>query len=444
MKKDKIIKSIFCLAALVSFISCASSPAETLESQIISVAETVMPSVVEINTVNREEEASVRSLNDYFGDKEEDLREENYSNGIGSGVILRKKGHRYYILTNNHVIEEQDKVYVTLYEGTVVEGRVLGVDMRFDVAVIEIITSVPLKTARPGDSSLLKQGQWVIALGSPLGYSESVSLGIVSNIGRFGGPKGIISDFIQTDAAINQGNSGGPLTNIRGEVVGLNTWISTPSGGSVGLGFALPINNITKSFDSIISDGVVKSGWLGVSSGGIPSHYRGLTTKGTFVYQVLLGSPAWHYGIRPGDIIIGINDRGIDSTEQLVLQTSFTNMGDSVEIHLLRQGKSLKLPVIVGQRVDENAEHSEALWPGFAVYEDKGIVHVLNVFPKSLAQKGGLLPDDIILSVNEEKVSGIKDFYLILSKSNIINVKVLRGDGEHIVTLSTGEGDNNG
>jgi len=260
-----------------------------------------------------------------------------------------------------------------------------------------------------------------------------VTAGIVSALGRKGGPEGNISDFIQTDAAINQGNSGGALVNLAGEVVGVNTWITSPTGGSIGLGFAIPINNLKKAVDEIIQKGTVQYGWLGVSIAGISKEGAsdmGLpSTQGAFVYHVFKGSPADIGGILPGDFIISMNGTPIKSSDELVLKVGDLPVGKRAEFTLIRQGKSMSLSVVITARGTQQtiSEQSRNLWPGFTVVplteqirkeldiKTKEGVLVQSVEVRTPGALAGLKSGDVILEMNGMKITNLRQFYAQLN-----------------------------
>jgi S1-C subfamily serine protease len=297
-------------------------------------------------------------------------------------------------------------------------------------------------------------GDWAIAVGNPFGLASSVSIGVVSALGRTGGPDDNISDFIQTDAAINKGNSGGALVNIRGEVVGMNTWIASPTGGSIGLGFAIPINRAKKAITDLIGKGKVEYGWLGISMSDIDKASAADLSidpkKGAFVAQVFTGSPASKGGVLPGDFIVNANGVDIKSSDQVVRLVSDIPAGQSLSLTVLRAGSQVNLTVNIEARNDTVATNDGNLFPGAYVIslksEDlntdklpsgaKG-VFVANVYAKTPAAIIGLKPNDIITEINDTKISSLKDFYSMLNDPKIrkLAFTVLR-DGETVTTLA--------
>jgi S1-C subfamily serine protease len=270
-------------------------------------------------------------------------------------------------------------------------------------------------------------------MGTPMGYASSVTQGIVSATGRTGSSIGNISDFIQTDAAINQGNSGGPLVNIYGEIIGINTWIASSSGGSQGLGFSIPINNIKKAIDDFIQDGKVTYGWMGVSLVEITEEYKKALgvegQKGAFASQVFIDSPAAKGGLKPGDYVIELNGKQVKDVDQLVREVGDLTVGESAVFTVIRDGKELTLTCVIESRNDSVVSDSSKQWPGFValpltddlkkelkITDNKveGVV-VSNLQSKSPASALGLQSGDVILTVNDVEVKTIEDFYSVLA-----------------------------
>jgi S1-C subfamily serine protease len=276
---------------------------------------------------------------------------------------------------------------------------------------------------------------------------SSVTMGIVSAVGRTGGPAENINDFIQTDAAINQGNSGGALVNIRGEVVGINTWIASPSGGSVGLGFAIPINNAKKALDDFISSGQIKYGWLGVSlidsDKDIAKDLGVEGKKGALASQVFLASPADKGGILPGDFITHLNGKEMRGRDQLVLAVGDLKAGETAEFTLIRNKAERKVQVRIEERKDDVAAENAKIWPGVILVpltadirsalkldaNAKGL-YVVEAIAKSPAAVMGVQRGDRIIGVNGQSVEDLASFYRLLNEKNGSELwfEVLRGD----------------
>lgn len=408
-----------------------------------SIAEQVRPVVVEINV----EEIVKQKLpegnwpwNFFFGNPPSDNqpKEKEYKKyGLGSGVIVRRVGNKVYILTNNHVVGEAEKIEIKLYDHRKFTASLVGKDSRKDLALVVFSTKESVPIAKLGDSSRLKIGDWVLAIGNPLGFESTVTAGIISGLGRHGGPAGNISDFIQTDAAINQGNSGGALTDIDGNVVGINTWITSPTGGSIGLGFAIPINNAKKAIDDFIKKGKVDYGWLGVNIGDpIPTVAEDLkieNTKGALVYDVFKGSPADKGGILPGDYIHEVNGKVIDDSNNLVMLVGDLPAGKKAHFTIIRNGTLIKLSIKITIRKEEKKVIAlkKNLWPGFSVVritkdvrdqlklpDDANGLIIVKVESGTPAAIAGLKQLDIIKSINDKEIKNLMNFYKELNNKS--------------------------
>jgi Do/DeqQ family serine protease len=434
----------------------ALAVAENLQKAFRSVADAVLPVVVQVNTVEIQKQ-QVPQFNGipwefFFGTPQDNTPQNNQerefrSKGIGSGIIVRKNGNTYYVLTNNHVAGSAAEISVTMNDGREFKAKLVGKDERKDLALISFESKESFPVAVLGDSDQVKVGDWAIAVGSPLGLTASVTMGIVSAIGRTGGPAGNINDFIQTDAAINQGNSGGALVNIRGEVIGINTWIASPSGGSVGLGFSIPVNNVKKAIDDFITKGQVKYGWLGVSlidaDKDIAAELGVQNRKGALASQIFIGSPAEKGGILPGDFIIKLNDREVKNRDQLVLAVGDLKAGEQATFVVIRNGVEKTIKVRIDERKDDVVADNSKLWPGVIVTpindeirqtlkldtKVKGL-YVVEVITKSPASVMGLQRGDIIVGVNGENAKNLSDFFRLLNDRSKKELwfEVQRGD----------------
>ena len=279
---------------------------------------------------------------------------------MGSGFIISADG---YVLTNHHVVDGADEVKVTLPDRRELTAKVVGSDQQYDVALLKV-EAKGLPTVRIGNSAALKPGQWVVAIGSPLGLDHSVTAGIVSAVGRSASPEQRYVPFIQTDVAINQGNSGGPLLNTRGEVVGINSQIFSVSGGYMGISFAIPIDLAMGAVEQLKSTGRVSRGQLGVQVGAVTSDaVKGFglpDNRGALVNDVVSGSPAEKAGIGPGDVIRSVNGRPINDSSELPPVIGAMAPGTKVTLGLLRDGKSRDVAVTLSE-LDEGETAARAL-----------------------------------------------------------------------------------
>jgi Do/DeqQ family serine protease len=418
---------------------------EGLQTAFNAVSDKVLPSVVEVTTVTVQRRQS-QNFNGipwefFFGpnrDGNEDSQGQEYrSRSMGSGIIVRHAADVYYVLTNNHVVEGTTEIVVTTRDGKEYPAELIGTDSRRDLAVISFKTSDTFPTADLGDSDNVRVGDWAIAMGNPLGeqFAFSVTMGIVSAVGRTGGPSGNINDFIQTDASINQGNSGGPLVNIRGEVIGINTWIaSNAGGGSVGLGFAIPINNAKRVIDEIIRSGRVSDGWLGVSltdANRETLQAMGVSGMlGSLAVHVFLGSPADKAGISPGDYITQVDGRVVRGTNYLTQMVGNIRPGDSAVFTVVRDGTTRNFTVQIETRNDTVASDSAKLWPGVNVVAltddirstlnlDRNAqgLYVTQVEDGTPGAIVGLRRGDRITAINNTQIRDMASFYRVLREN---------------------------
>jgi len=418
----------------------ALAVAEELQTAFGAAANKVLPSVVELKTVSvrRQQTQNIPGIpwEFFFGPRNQDgesgqEREYRYQ-GLGSGIIVRHEGDTYYVLTNSHVISDAREISVHLVDGKEYPVDLIGKDDRRDLAMVSFKSRETYPLAVLGDSDNVKVGDWAIAVGNPLGLFSSVTMGIVSALGRSGGPGNNINDFIQTDASINMGNSGGALINIRGEVIGINTWIaSNNSGGSVGLGFAIPINNAKRSIGEFISTGEISYGWLGVSLAE-PDRDIAISLKiegksGALATQVFLGSPADKGGIAPGDFITHVNDREVRGVNPLMLMVGDLRPGDQTKITVIRDGASRDFNVRIEARNNDVAGDNKKLWPGLVVVpitdslreslrldrNADGLV-VVQIIPETPSAIIGLQRGDRITGINGNTVRDIAAFYKTL------------------------------
>ena len=433
--------------------SADTATAVSLQNSFRSVAQKALPVVVELKVVEVVRQQVPQSRGwpwDFLFPEEENNGDGNgegqerefRSQGLGSGVIVRNNGDKYYILTNEHVVGEADEIKAVLNDGSEFTATLVGKDPRKDLALVEFESNEELPVAKLGDSDSTQVGDWVLAVGSPFGFVSSVTAGIVSAKGR-SGPQGNISDFIQTDAAINRGNSGGALMNIQGEVVGINTWIAAPTGGSVGLGFAIPINNAKRAIDDFITKGKVEYGWLGVTVGDLSNELAGQLgideTSGAFIHNVYIESPADKGGIRPGDFITEINGRNVNNRDEVVRLVGDLEAGSTATFRVNRFGTIATVEVKIGERKEseEILSNQNKLWPGMIVVplneeareeldlegSQSGVL-VASVDRGTKAYIGGIRNYDVITAINDENIGSLADFYQMISDSSIDEFKI--------------------
>jgi len=425
----------------------AFAAAYGLQLTFNAIADKVLPSVVELQTfsVAQRNAPNFQGIpwDFFFGPRERapeggggggGQRREFRSQGLGSGILVRHYNGIYYVLTNDHVVDNTVEIRIATMNGNEYTAEIVGRDPRRDLAMVSFRSGNVYPLAALGDSDSVRVGDWAIAMGNPLGqqFSFSVTMGIVSAVGRTGGPGGNINDFIQTDAPINQGNSGGALVNIRGEVIGINTWIaSTTGGGNVGLGFAIPINNAKRTIDEFIASGTVTSGWLGVSlmepGREIAEALGVLGRNGALASQVFLGSPADKGGIRPGDFITHVNGREVRGVNQLTMMVGDLRPGDNATFTVIRDREASEIRVVIEERTDAVASDNRNLWPGITLIpltdnarrqlgldDDARGLHVAQVIQGSPADIIGLRNGDIITSVNGEPVNDLASYFRVM------------------------------
>ncbi len=421
------------------------------------VAEKIIPAVVEVDVVNivTSRIPAFVSPFDYFFNtpNSEGIQEREYrSEGLGSGVIIRKTGKKVYVVTNNHVAGEAEEIRITLSDGREYEASLIGNDPRRDVALLLFETSEEIPVAELGDSDDIYVGDWTLAVGSPMGFDSTITAGIISAKGRrqdFDNTS--LTDFIQTDASINRGNSGGALVNMSGEIIGINTWIASSTGGNIGLGFAIPINSIKQSINDIIRDGKVNYGWLGVSIANPSERFRKdmeiETEKGSFVFDTIKDSPAEKSGILPGDHIIKLNGETIENSEHLQNLIATISPGSRTVFTVIRNGKEVTVHVTITAR-ETGGENK--VWPGIAVISinddireslnipsRKGDVVIGNVQKGSPAETAGLRNGDVILEINDKKVHSVQDFYTSINGrgNRDMMIRIYRRGSEVLIGL---------
>lgn len=441
--------------------SAMEDPRQRLESlgqAFRDVSKKISPAVVYISTVY-----TMESLPEQYQELFENeffrrffgipRQREHQRRGLGSGFIISEKG---YILTNNHVVEKAEEITVTLPDKREFKAEVIGTDPMSDVAVIKI-EATNLPTAELGDSSTAQVGDWVIAVGTPYGLSQTVTAGIISAAGRAN--IGIVDyeDFFQTDAAINPGNSGGPLVDIAGRVIGMNTAIFSKSGGYQGIGFAIPINMVRGIKESLIQKGRVVRGWLGVSiqpvTKDIADSFGLKTAEGVLVADVTKDSPAENAGVQRGDIIVSLDKEPVENPTALKNLVAQKEVDSNVPLTVIRNGKKKTLEVKIGELAsEEQTEQSKSdspesaplgiqvqeLTPDIAAqlgYEQEKGVIVAAVKPGSPAAGANIQRGDLIQEINQIPVDSVESYTKAVSKGEKFLFLIRRGENTFFAVI---------
>ncbi|MFC1666719.1 Do family serine endopeptidase [Candidatus Omnitrophota bacterium] len=463
--------AIFLITGVVS----AGPPQEALSLQeaFVEVSKKVGPAVVSISTEHTERYQTRyypfalfedRFFDEFFDDFFTTGPDREFKRlGLGSGVIIDKEG---YILTNEHVIRGADRITVTLPDGRAFDGHVTGFDMYSDLAVVKIEPKGELPFAELGDSDEVEIGHWAIAIGNPFAFAvknpePTLTVGVVSALNR-SLPRTDrrireYSDLIQTDAAINPGNSGGPLVNIHGKIIGVNVAIFTLSGGSEGIGFAVPINTAKRIMDDLMQGKEVLYGWIGVIIQDIDSDladYFGLKSKyGVLISRILEKSPAEEAGLKAGDAIVSFENEKIRNTHDLIRTVLKKDIGEKAALGILREDGLQSIDVEIGKRPQEKSVKTEEklkaapesrigskFWRGLEVSEitpeiarrfklsaGSGVI-VMDVTPGRPAEKSGIRPGDVIYEINRIHVKNMNDYKkAVLSVSGDVLVGTYRG-----------------
>ena len=449
------------------YLSSPNVPHQLMESgkAFSEIVRAISPAVVNISTTKVVRSDTGPSSEEPFFDlfspfHEFGMPKKWKERSLGSGVIVSPDG---YIVTNNHVVEKADEIKVTLLDNRTLKGALVGSDPKTDVAIIKIAAN-DLPTVTWGDSDRLQVGEFVLAIGSPYGLSHTVTMGIISAVGRANVGIADYEDFIQTDAAINPGNSGGPLVNIKGELIGINTAIFSRSGGYQGIGFAVPSNMVRLVMDQLIRNGRVTRGWIGVSIQELTPELAqefGLTrTKGALVSDVVKDSPAGRAGIVRGDIILGLNGKEIKDVSSLRNMVAQSRAGSEIALKVLRSGKEFTVKVTIAELPREVAEVQPDQLPhdtdarvltGLTVMDlsreivrqlgfdkdEKGVV-VVRVEPGSPADDAQIKKGDIIKEINKKEIYSLEGFNRIttnIKRDQSVLLFVNRGGKKFYVIL---------
>ena len=431
------------LTLSASFQAVASIPGQVADQaplpSLAPMLEKVLPAVVSVRVEGTASQGQKipEEFKKFFGDDLPDQPAQPFE-GLGSGVIINaSKG---YVLTNNHVINQAQKISIQLNDGREFDAKLIGSDDQSDIALLQIQNPSKLTQIAIADSDKLRVGDFAVAVGNPFGLGQTATSGIVSALGRSGLNLEGLENFIQTDASINRGNSGGALLNLNGELIGINTAILAPGGGSVGIGFAIPSNMARTLAQQLIDFGEIKRGLLGIKgtemSADIAKAFNLDVQRGAFVSEVLPGSGSAKAGIKAGDIITSLNGKPLNSFAELRSRIATTEPGTKVKLGLLRNGKPLEVEVTLDTSTSSSAS-AEMITPALegATLSDgqlkdggKGI-KIDEVVKGSPAAQAGLQKDDVIIGVNRDRVNSIAEMRKVLAaKPAIIALQIVRGN----------------
>lgn len=444
------------VSALALSISLAVIPAVqaalplSAASEVQSLApvlEKVTPAVVNISVSGSKisRQAIPEQFRFFFGpDMPGEQVQERPFQALGSGVIIdAKKG---YVITNNHVISDADKILITLMDGQEYKAELIGSDKQSDIALLKV-DAKDLVQIEFADSDQLRVGDFAIAIGNPFGLGQTVTSGIISALGRSGLNVENLENFIQTDAAINSGNSGGALLDLDGKLVGINTAILGPGGGNIGIGFAIPSNMVKSLTDQIVEYGEVRRGVLGVMGGELTSElartfgYR--SQHGAFVSQIVEGSSADKAGLKAGDIIVSLDGKPVRSFGELRAKVATMGADKTVTLGLFRDGKQQEAKVTLTHADDEtlaanilNEALEGAMFAKTTAKDAIKGVKITEVAPRSPAARTGLEKGDIIIGVNRKRVKDLAELRKIIeAKPDVIALNIQRGNSSLYLVL---------
>jgi len=444
------------LAALCSgglALAQANAPREL--PTLAPMLETITPAVVNIavktNVEGGTPSAQDELLRRFFDFEGPPGRGDREVEGAGSGVIVDARNG--YILTNHHVVANADKITVTLLENRSLVARVVGSDEASDIAVLKV-DAASLKSIPFGDSTSLRVGDYVVAIGNPFGFTNSVTSGIVSALGRSGLNNGSFEDFIQTDASINPGNSGGALVNLKGELVGINSAIISRTGGNVGIGFAIPVNMARAIMDQLIATGTVHRGLLGVKIQDVTPDIAATlelpSNSGALVYEINPDSAAEKAGIKIEDVIISINGTRLRDSGSLRNSVGLLPPGEKIAVGLIRDGKEQTLTAVLGEltptavlsaapREEEKEEADlDVIFRGAEIVDNSspsGGLLVNRVDPNSPAADRGLRPGDVITKVNRVPIRTLAEAVPLMEDARAILLEVQRNGRASLILM---------
>ncbi|GKX37011.1 serine endoprotease DegQ [Pectobacterium versatile] len=448
MKKTSLLFSALAMSIGLTLstlpVANAALPAVVQGQQTPSLApmlEKVLPAVVSVHVEGTQVQRQrvPEEFKFFFGPNfPTDKQNSRPFEGLGSGVIIdAAKG---YVLTNNHVINNADKIRVQLNDGREYEAKLIGRDEQTDIALLQLNDAKNLVSVKMADSDQLRVGDFAVAVGNPFGLGQTATSGIISALGRSGLNLEGLENFIQTDASINRGNSGGALVNLNGELIGINTAILAPGGGNIGIGFAIPSNMAQNLAQQLVEFGEVKRGLLGIKGSEMTSEmakaFNVDAQRGAFVSEVLPKSAASKAGIKAGDVLTTLDGKPISSFAELRAKVGTTAPGKTVKIGLLRDGKPQEVSVVLDNSSSASTS-AETLSPslqgasltnGQLKDGSKG-VQIDNVAKDTPAAQVGLQKGDIIIGVNRERIENITQLRKLLeAKPSVLALNIVRGE----------------
>lgn len=431
---------------LASLPATAALPLAVAGQSLPSLApilEQVTPAVVNISVSGTKvsQQRIPEAFRYFFGPEGHGSQQRRPFQGLGSGVIIDAK--QGYILTNNHVIADADEIKIMLKDGHEYEAKLVGADINSDIALLQI-KAENLTAIKFADSDKLRVGDFTIAIGNPFGLGQTVTSGIVSALGRTGLQLENLENFIQTDAAINSGNSGGALLNLRGELIGINTAILGPNGGNVGIGFAIPANMANNLVQQIIEHGEVRRGVLGVAGQELtPDLAKAFDIDiqyGAFINQVTPNSAAAEAGLIAGDIIVSVNNNNIRSFSELRARIGTLGPDKQITLGVVRDGIEKRVTATL-KPADNKLANASNLHPGLAgavlatADNNQGVL-ISKVEPRSIAAASGLEEGDIIIGVNKDKVKNLAQLReLLTEKKTTLALNIKRGNQHLFLVL---------
>ena len=462
-------KPLLSLVCILFLFSCSNSKADNqnqagisnspsvsknaveTQNEFVKVSEKLNDSVVNIRTKKTVYVNYYNPLEQFLYGRSEPRTEKKESGSLGSGFVISADG---YVMTNNHVVNGADEIFVKFSDGRELQAKLVGNDPEVDLAVLKIQSNDKFKAVEFANSDSLKVGQWAIAFGNPLGLNDTMTVGVVSAKGRSSLGIEKIENFIQTDAAINQGNSGGPLVDINGNVVGINTAIYSPSGGSIGIGFAIPSNLAVNIKDSIIKTGKVERAFLGVElqdlNPQLAKQFNLSTSNGVLVTNVTDDSPADKAGLKPGDVITSLNNGKVNGASQLMAEIASLKVGANISIKYIRDGKEQTTSASLVKRADTPVTQTN--FSGLALKEltkqeiqkygypsnITGLI-VTGVSANSPAAQIGIQPGMLVRSINKVAINTVTDFQKIYSEiknGESVLLLIATPSGSQYVTLT--------